>query len=220
MQLWQLEEWVDAESIDPWLTSIHIILQLIDRHDELRIILQKKGKKKGNDKTVGAIIESVDESNPIDTSSVECDPTADDDPESEDSNSLDASIFSVDEESNVSSELEDVSSSPDGQETMEHVLAMVESKQEADRFDLDADEEEYYNECEAAFNDEIIGVVMTEETETPSYKQDAYPEIDPDREEFKGIREMWCGEFSPSISEKMELEQNFFTGSDWFGNAH
>ena len=79
---------------------------------------QKKGKKKGGDETVGAIIESVDESNSIDTPSVECDLTADDDPESEDSSSLDASVFSVDEESNVSSELEDASSSPDGQETM------------------------------------------------------------------------------------------------------
>ena len=59
---------------------------------------QKKGKKKGNDKTVGAIIESVDESSPVDTPSMECDPTAHDDPESEDSDSLDASVFSVDEE--------------------------------------------------------------------------------------------------------------------------
>ena len=25
-------------------------------------------------------------------------------------------------------------------------------------------------------------------------------------DEFEDIREMWCGEFSPSISEKMELE--------------
>ena len=47
----------------------------------------------------------------------------------------------MDEESNVSSELEDANSSPDGQETMEHVLAMVKSEQEADRFDPDADEE-------------------------------------------------------------------------------
>ena len=49
----------------------------------------------------------------------------------------------MDEEPNVSSELEDTSSSPDGQDTMEHVLAMVESEQEADRFDPNADEEEY-----------------------------------------------------------------------------
>ena len=78
----------------------------------------------------------------------------------------------------------------DAQETMKHVLSLVEPEQEADRFDPDADEEEHYNECEAAFNDEIIGVVMSEETETPSYEQDAYPEIDLDSDEFEGIREM------------------------------
>ena len=75
----------------------------------------KKGKKKGGYETLGAIIESVDESSPVDTPSVECDPTADDDdPEREDSSSLDASVFSVDGESNVSSELEETNSSPDG----------------------------------------------------------------------------------------------------------
>ena len=104
---------------------------------------------------------------------------------------------------------------------MEYVLALVESEQEADRFDPDAYEVEYYNECEAAFNDEIIGVVLSqEETETPSYEQDAYPEIDTDSDEFDDIREMWCGEFTPSISEKMEMEGKFFTGSDWHGNIH
>ena len=97
---------------------------------------QKKGKKKVDDETVGAIIESVDESSPVDTPSVECDPTADDDPESEDSDSLDASVFSVDEESHTSSESEEVNNHPDAQTIMEHVLALVESEQEADRFDL------------------------------------------------------------------------------------
>ena len=62
---------------------------------------QKKGKKKVDDETVGAIIESVGESSPVDTPSVECDPTVDDDPESEDSSSLDASVFSVHEESHT-----------------------------------------------------------------------------------------------------------------------
>ena len=61
---------------------------------------------------------------------------------------------------------------------------------------------------------------MAEETETPSYKQDAYPEIDPNSEEFEGIRNMWCGEFSPSISEKAKMEGEFSTGSDWLGNIH
>ena len=37
----------------------------------------KKGKKKGGDKTLGAIIESTDESSPDNTSSGECDPTVD-----------------------------------------------------------------------------------------------------------------------------------------------
>ena len=98
---------------------------------------------------------------------------------------------------------------------MEHVLAMVESEQEVDRFDPDADKEEYYNECEAMFNDEIIGVMLSEEeTETPSYEQDTYPKIDTDSDEFNDIREMLCGEFTPSISEKMEMEGKFFTGSD------
>ena len=31
---------------------------------------------------------------------------------------------------------------------------------------------------------------MVEETETPSYEQNTYPEIDPDSEEFGDIREM------------------------------
>ena len=181
----------------------------------------KKGKKKGGDETIGAIIESVDESSPVDTPSVEYDSTADDDPESEDSDSLDGSISSVNEKSHPSSESEDTSSSPDGRETMEQVLAMVEAKQESDRFDPEADEEEYHNEGEVMFDDEIIGVVLLEEeTETPSYEQDAYPEIDTDSDELEDIRDMWCGEFTPSVSEKIEMEGKFFTGSDWPGNNH
>ena len=52
-----------------------------------------------------------------------------------------------------------------------------------------------------------------EETEAPSYEQDAYPEIDTDSNEFDDIRDMWCGEFTPSISEKMEAEGKLFTGT-------
>ena len=61
---------------------------------------------------------------------------------------------------------------------------------------------------------------MAEETETPSYKQNAYPGIDPNSEEFEDICNMWCGEFSPSISEKMEMEGEFLTDSDWPRNVH
>ena len=31
---------------------------------------------------------------------------------------------------------------------------------------------------------------------------------------------MWCGEFSPSITEKMEDEREYFCGSDQLGNVH
>ena len=45
---------------------------------------------------------------------------------------------------------------------MEHVLALIESGHDTDGsiFDPDADKEEYYNECDHAFDNEIVGVVM------------------------------------------------------------
>ena len=45
---------------------------------------------------------------------------------------------------------------------MEHVLALIESGLEADgsKFDPEADEGEYNNECDRAFDEEIIGAVL------------------------------------------------------------
>ena len=63
-------------------------------------------------------------------------------------------------------------------------------------------------------------MLSEEETKTPSYEQDDYPEINTDSSKFDGIRDMWGGEFSPSITEKMEDEGVYFTGSDWPGNIH
>ena len=42
------------------------------------------------------------------------------------------------------------------------MLALIESGRDPDgtMFDLDADEEEYYNECDRAFDNEIVGAVL------------------------------------------------------------
>ena len=89
----------------------------------------------------------------------------------EDSDSLEASIPSSDEESHNSNEPEEANET---QSTMEHVLAMVESGRHTDGsdFDHDAHEEEYFNECDNDFEDEIIGAVVTEIE--PFYDNDDY----------------------------------------------
>ena len=65
---------------------------------------QKKGKMKGDEETVGAIIEVSEEPSLADTLPVEYEPTDNEDSDSEDSDFLDASIFSSGEESHTSSE--------------------------------------------------------------------------------------------------------------------
>ena len=70
---------------------------------------------------------------------------------------------------------------------MEHVLALIESRHDADgtMFDPDADEEEHYNECDHAFDNEIVGAVMAQ-TE-PSYEDDDCGFINHNDERFKPI---------------------------------
>ena len=73
---------------------------------------------------------------------------------------------------------------------MEHVLAMIESGREADgpKFDPEADIEEYYNECDHAFDDEIIGAVLAEVE--PSYEENDYDFINHKDEQFEDIVNM------------------------------
>ena len=131
---------------------------------------------------------------------------------------LDASISSAGEESHTSSELEEASEAPNAQSTMQHVLAMIESGNEADRskFDPDADEEEHYNKCDHTFDNEIIGAVLAEVE--PFYEYDDYDFIDHNDEQFEDIYNMWCDR-GPMAHEKAELEFKFFTGSDFPRNV-
>ena len=73
---------------------------------------------------------------------------------------------------------------------MEHVLALIESGHEADRsmFDPDADEEEYDNECDRDFDNEVIGAVLAQIE--PSYEDDDYNFIDHNDEQFEPIYNM------------------------------
>ena len=61
---------------------------------------------------------------------------------------------------------------------MERVFALIDSGHNEDgtMFDPKADEQEYYNKCDEAFNDKIVGAVVAE-TE-PSYGDDEYKWID------------------------------------------
>ena len=86
---------------------------------------QKRGKKKGNEETVGAITEADEGSSPTNTLPTEFEWTDSQDSESEYSNSLDASISSTGEESYTSSDSEVASEAPNAQSTMEHVLALI-----------------------------------------------------------------------------------------------
>ena len=106
---------------------------------------------------------------------------------------------------------------PDAQSTMAHVLALIESGHNTDgtMFDLDVDEEEYYNECNKAFDNEIVGTVVAQ-TE-PSYRDDDYESIDYKVKIFKPIYEMWCSG-GPMPHKKAELEGIFFTASNFPGN--
>ena len=72
------------------------------------------------------------------------------------------SISSTGEESHTSSKSEEVSGTPNAQSTMEYVLALIESGHDTDgtMFNPDTDEEEYYSECDRAFDNEIIGAVL------------------------------------------------------------
>ena len=101
---------------------------------------------------------------------------------------------------------------------MEHVLALIESGHETDEsmFDLEADEEEYYNEFYRAFDNEIIGAVLAQVE--PSYEDDDYDFIDHNDEQFKDIYNMWC-DGGPMAHKKAELEFEFFTGSAFPGKV-
>ena len=61
---------------------------------------------------------------------------------------------------------------------MKHVLALIESRHDADgtMLNCDTDDEEYYNECDHAFDDKIIGAVLAQVE--PSYEEDNYDFID------------------------------------------
>ena len=95
---------------------------------------------------------------------------------------------------------------------------MVESGREADgsKFDSEADEEEHCNECDHAFEDEIIGSVLAEVE--PSYEEDDYDFINHKDEQFEDIENMWR-DGGPMAHKKVELEMEYFTGSDFLGNV-
>ena len=73
---------------------------------------------------------------------------------------------------------------------MEHLLALIESGHDADgtMFNPDANEEEYYNKCDRAFDIEILGAVLVQ-TES-SYEDYDYDFIDHNDERFKPIYNM------------------------------
>ena len=73
---------------------------------------QKKGKKKGDEETVGAITKVGEESSPVDTLPVEYESTDSKDSNSEDSDLFGASVSSTGEESHTSSKSEEVSEAP------------------------------------------------------------------------------------------------------------
>ena len=81
-------------------------------------------------------------------------------------------------------------------------------------FNPDADKEEYYNECDRAFDNEIVGAVMAQ-TE-PSHVDVDYDFIDHNDERFNPIYNMWY-DGDPMPDEQAELEDEFFTGSDFSG---
>ena len=74
---------------------------------------QKKGKKKGEEEIISAIIEEDEESSSTVTSPGEDEPTDGEDSGGEDSDSLEVSVSSGDEESYTSSEAEETSEEPD-----------------------------------------------------------------------------------------------------------
>ena len=98
------------------------------------------------------------------------------------------------------------------------MFALIDSRHNADgtMFYPKADEEEYYNEYDEAFNDEIVGSIVVE-TE-PYYKDDRYKWIDHKDIIYDGIYKLWCGVAGPMPNEKLELEAMFFTASDFPGN--
>ena len=89
---------------------------------------------------------------------------------------------------------------------MDHVLAMAESGRHIDgsEFDPDPDEEEYFNECDHDFEDEIIGAVVTEVE--LSYEDDDYKWINHKDERFEDVVNMWCdcGDGRPMAREEAE----------------
>ena len=104
------------------------------------------------------------------------------------------------------------------QSTMEHALVLIKSWKNADRtmFDPDADEEEYYNKCNCAFDNEIVDAVVSQ-TEL-SYEDNDYNFINHNDVRFRPIYEMWCdGGSIPH--KKAELEGELFTGSNFLENV-
>ena len=82
------------------------------------------------------------------------------------------------------------------------------------RFDPEAEEEKYYDDCNEALNDNVIVWCVAAE---PRYGDDDYIPIDHTDPIFEDCHNMWC-DGGPMPHEKMEIECVYFTGSNFSGN--
>ena len=62
-------------------------------------------------------------------------------------------------------------------------------------------------------------MMMKSMVEEPTYDDDDYDWIIHTDSRYDDIFDGWPGP-GPMISDKMDLEAEFFTGSDWRGNTH
>ena len=100
---------------------------------------------------------------------------------------------------------------------MQRVFVLINSgfDEDVNKFDPEAEGENYYADCDEAFNDnEIVGCVAKE----PTYEEDDYVRVDQTNPRFDNI-EKQKPDGGPMPHKKMELEGVYFTGSDFTGNT-
>ena len=131
---------------------MNLILPSRSQKEIIRTRIRIRRKKRKTKKTVGAIVELI----PITPTTDEPDPAENEVPDSDNDDS-------VDNNSDASSEGDNSSKEDDIEADMRRVFALIDfriDKVDA-KFDPEAKEERYYDECNEAFNDnQIVGGVV------------------------------------------------------------
>ena len=186
---------------------------------------QKNKNKSNNEETVGAVITHETETDSEDSES-----GSEEDSDKENESEDESEEESEDENEIVSEDTGERSKSP-RTTRFEHILACIESGQNGDGSEYNADitEEEYYDQCDefgrviaAVIENDVIQIATADyqgEIPVASYEDDNYNitrPIDLMSGEFESVRNMYYHDEkynSLTYEDRRQLEFKFFTGS-------